>query len=128
MLVSPAIRPSEQGGQDGSILHGSHGHGLDLAILAGADGGTGCSPEKVSRARHANVVLFRLLRSCFARSIDWVLCAKELRHALPSLMRRKPLDLNPSRTPLNTNLTSLIQTQGGVKENLQVLLGFLGYF
>jgi hypothetical protein len=78
--------------------------------------------------RHANVVLFRLLGSCFARSIDWVLCARELRHALPSLMRRKPLDLNPSRTPLNTNLTRITQTQGGVKEYLQVLLGFLGYF
>ena len=44
---------------------------------------------------------------------------------MPSLMRRKPLDLNPSRTPLNTNLTCLTQTQGGVKEYLQVLLGFL---
>ena len=39
------------------------------------------------------------------RLIDWVLCAKELRHALPRLMRRKPLDLNRFRTPLNTNLT-----------------------
>ena len=53
----------------------------------------------------AAVALFRLPRSCFARPIDWVLCARELRHALPSLMRRKPLYLNPSRTPLNTNLT-----------------------
>ena len=50
------------------------------------------------------------------------------RHALPSLMRRKPLDLNPSRTPQNTNLTHITQAQGGVKENLQVLLGFLGIF
>ena len=35
MPFSPAIRPSEQGGQDGSIFPGSHGQGLDLAILAG---------------------------------------------------------------------------------------------
>ena len=104
------------------------GPGQSRQHQADTDGGTGCSPEKVSSVRHANVVLFRLLRSCFARSIDWVLCAKELRHALPSLMRRKPLDLNPSRTPLNTNLTTLNPDAGWCQGKSSSLIRFFGYF
>src|SRR6516225_8977371 len=34
-VLFPRYETSERGGQDGSIFHRSHGHGLDLAILAG---------------------------------------------------------------------------------------------
>jgi len=39
------------------------GPGQSRQHQAGANGDTGCSPEKVSSVRHANVVLFGLLRS-----------------------------------------------------------------
>jgi hypothetical protein len=114
---------SATGGQQASV----GAQGQSRQHQAGADGGTGCSPEKVSRVRHATVVLFRLLRSCFARSIDWVSCAKESSR-IAQLDATEALGPQSLQDHAQHESHLLTQTQRGVKEYLQVLLGLLGIF